>query len=100
MAAGQTTKTLVLSSFGGYDKMKVEALPMPRPSSGEVLVNIKASGINFAELMVRQGSYDRLPKLPAVLVLEGAGVIVGLGPNVTDLKVSTDEECGPDEDNY
>ncbi|ELT91922.1 hypothetical protein CAPTEDRAFT_20650 [Capitella teleta] len=96
MATRQTSKTLVLTGFGGYDKMKVEMRPVPRPSQGEVLVNIKASGINFAELMCRQGSYDRLPKLPAVLGLEGSGVVAQVGPGVTDLKEGQRVVCMQD----
>ena len=84
----QTSKTLHLVGHGGYDKMKVVEIPRPKPGSGEVLVNIHATGINFAELMCRQGMYDRSPKLPAVLGLEGAGEVIELGPGCQRLKVS------------
>ena len=68
--------------------MKVQDYSGPTPQRGEVLVNIKANGINFAELMCRQGLYQRLPKLPAVLGLEGAGEVIQLGEDVRSLKVT------------
>ena len=68
--------------------MKVEDRPIPSPKKGELLVNIKATGINFAELMARQGMYDRSPKAPYVLGLEGAGILMEIGPECsTNLKV-------------
>ena len=48
---------------------------------------IKASGVNFVELMCRQGLYPHCPRLPAVLGLEGAGVIIRTGKDVNHLKV-------------
>lgn len=48
---------------------------------------VKAAGINFAELMARQGMYDAAPKLPSVLGYEAAGDVVAVGPGVTDHKV-------------
>ena len=82
-----TNKTLVLTGNGGYDKLQIQYFPMPKPGQGEVLVKIKACGINFAELMARAGMYDRAPKCPCVLGLEAAGVVVQLGEGVTTLKV-------------
>lgn len=52
-------KTLILTAYGGYDKMKVENTTRPQIKPDEVLLNVKATGINFAELMCRQGVYDR-----------------------------------------
>lgn len=88
MADQNTSKTLVLTGYGGYDKMSVMDKPRPSPKPGQVLVHIKANGINFAELMARQGLYDNSPKTPAVLGMEGGGDVVALGEGVTDLKVN------------
>lgn len=82
----KTSKTLVLTGFGGYDKLQVQDMPRKSPGPGEVEVEIQASGINFAEMMCRQGLYDNVPKLPAVLGLEGAGVVCRVGSDVKDLK--------------
>src|SRR6218665_173074 len=86
--SGKTSKTIVLTGYGGYYKLKIEDRPVAAPGKGQVVVNVKASGINFAELMSRQGTYDRTPKVPAVLGLECSGVIVELGDGVSTFKVS------------
>ena len=54
-AAENTAKTIVLVGHGGLDKLKIQQKERPKPGQGEVLVNVKATGINFAELMARQG---------------------------------------------
>ena len=83
----ETSKTIVLMGHGGYDKLKIEERPRPKSGKGQVIVNVKASGINFAELMARQGMYDNCPPVPCVLGLEGSGIVVELGEGVTKLKV-------------
>ncbi|MEE6528230.1 hypothetical protein FKM82_030314, partial [Ascaphus truei] len=80
-----TYKCLVLSGHGGYDKVKlVHKKGAPAPKAGEVLVAVKACGLNFADLMARQGLYERLPSLPVSLGMECAGVVEALGEGVTD----------------
>lgn len=94
--SSQTSKTLVLTGFGGYDKMKVEQRPIPKPGKGQVVINVKASGINFAELMCRQGTYTRIPKLPAVLGLECSGVVDNIGEGVQNVKKGQRVLCASD----
>jgi len=85
---------LVLTGYGGYDKMKVETVDCPEsPQRNEILVHVRASGINFAELMCRQGLYDRSPKPPAVLGLEGSGDVLKVGEDVTQFKVLLPDTC-------
>lgn len=79
---------LLLTGYGGYDKMKVEKVDCPEsPPRNEVVVHVRASGINFADLLCRQGVYDRIPKLPAVLGLEASGDVLMVGEDVTIFKV-------------
>lgn len=82
-------RALVLTGYGGYDKIKlqVKTLPKPELKSGEVLVRVKACGLNFAELMGRQGLYDPLPSPPVTMGMEGAGVVEAVGDGVEDKKV-------------
>jgi len=87
------SKTLVLTGHGGYDVLQVQDKPKPVPQEGEVLVEMRACGINFAELMARQGMYDRAQKTPCVLGFEGAGEVVSLGPGVTEFKVGSRVIC-------
>ena len=79
---------LFLTGFGGYDMLKVTTIDIPhKPERNELLVNIRASGINFAELMARQGLYDRTPKLPTALGMEATGDVLMVGEDVTKFKV-------------
>lgn len=84
-------RALVLTGYGGYDKVKlqVKALSQPQLQAGEVLVRVKACGLNFAELLGRQGLYELLPAPPVTMGMECSGVIEAVGEDVTDRKVST-----------
>lgn len=83
-------RCLVLTGFGGYDKVKLQTRPAapPAPGTGQLTLRVKACGLNFADLMARQGLYDRLPPLPVTPGLEGAGVVIAVGEGVNDRKVS------------
>ncbi|XP_010902830.1 synaptic vesicle membrane protein VAT-1 homolog [Esox lucius] len=83
-----TYRALVLTGYGGYEKVKLQ-MKKGKPSikSGEVLVRVKACGLNFAELLGRQGLYELLPSPPVTLGMECSGVIEALGEDVTSRKV-------------
>lgn len=88
-------KSLVLSSTsGGSDysnfKLKDEDYPSVEGVAGReehVVVRVKAAGLNFAELMQRQGLYRPSTKCPYTPGFEAAGIIEEVGPKVTDFKV-------------
>lgn len=83
-------RALVLTGHGGYDKVKLQVKTQEEPQlkAGEVLVRVKACGLNFAELLGRQGLYDPLPAPPVIMGMEGSGVIEAVGEGVEDRKVS------------
>lgn len=84
-----TYRALVLTGYGGYDKVKLQVKKgKPALKAGEVLVRVKACGLNFADLMARQGLYDRLPSPPVTPGMECSGVVEAVGEEVTDRKVS------------
>lgn len=88
-----TYRALVLTGYGGYDKVKLQVKKgKPALKAGEVLVRVKACGLNFADLMARQGLYDRLPSPPVTPGMECAGVVEAVGEEVTDRKVSSHEQ--------
>ncbi|XP_070565058.1 synaptic vesicle membrane protein VAT-1 homolog [Ptychodera flava] len=87
------SKTIVLVEFGGYDKLRTWQRQIQEPKEGEVIVEVKACGLNFAEVSARQGLYQKLPQLPMVLGLECSGTIAKLGPGVTEPKVGTRVVC-------
>uniref|UniRef100_F6XC16 Synaptic vesicle membrane protein VAT-1 homolog n=1 Tax=Equus caballus TaxID=9796 RepID=F6XC16_HORSE len=82
-------RCLVLTGFGGYDKVKLQSRPAapPAPGPDQLTLRVRACGLNFADLMARQGLYDRLPPLPVTPGMEGAGVVIAVGEGVTDRKV-------------
>ncbi|KAF3846042.1 hypothetical protein F7725_003120 [Dissostichus mawsoni] len=83
-----TYRALVLTGYGGYDKVKLQVKKgKPVLKAGEVLVRVKACGLNFADLMARQGLYDRLPSPPVTPGMECSGVVEAVGEEVTDRKV-------------
>ncbi|XP_024140645.1 synaptic vesicle membrane protein VAT-1 homolog [Oryzias melastigma] len=84
-----SNRALVLTGYGGYDKIKLQekTLKSPQLKPGEVLVRVKACGLNFAELLGKQGLYELLPSPPVVLGMEGAGVVEAIGEDVKDRKV-------------
>jgi NADPH:quinone reductase len=82
-----TMKAVQLSRFGAPDVLEIIDLPIPIPEPGEVLIRIRAAGINFFETLVRQNRYAVTPQLPIVPGVEVAGVVEALGDGVdSDLK--------------
>ena len=69
-----TMKAAVIHEAGGPEVLKIESLPIPTPKSGEVLIRVKAFGLNRSELFTRQGHSPSV-KFPRVLGIEAAGVV-------------------------
>lgn len=84
-------RALVLTGYGGYGKVRlqVKTLAEPRPGPGEVLVRVKACGLNFADLLGKQGLYGPLPAPPVTMGMEGSGLIEAVGEGVQDRQVSS-----------
>ena len=61
-------------------------IPVPEPGEGEVLVRVKAAGVNFPDLLMSQEKYQFKPELPFTLGMEVAGVIEAVGEGVTEWK--------------
>ncbi len=79
-------RAVVLTRHGPPEVLAVQERPAPeRPLGGQVLVDVRAAGINFAETMARVGLYPDAPKPPCVLGYEVAGVIAAVGPGVEGL---------------
>jgi NADPH2:quinone reductase len=78
-------KAIILHEHGGPEVLKLEERPMPEPNPGQALVQITAIGVNFIEIYQREGRY-KLP-LPCGIGGEGAGTVIAIGPDVTEVKV-------------
>jgi NADPH2:quinone reductase len=77
------TKAVRIHATGGPEVMKFEQVPTPQPGPNEVLIRHEAIGLNYIDVYFRSGLYKT--NLPATLGMEGAGTVVALGDNVTDL---------------
>jgi NADPH:quinone reductase len=74
-----------LNAPGGPDMLETVEAILPPPGAGEIMIRQEAIGVNFLDIYFRTGLY-KLPDLPAVLGVEGAGIIEAIGKNVTGLK--------------
>lgn len=61
---------------------QLQEVPLPSPGPGELLVRVMACGLNFADLLMREGKYQEKPPLPYTPGMEVAGVVTALGPGV------------------
>lgn len=76
-------KAIEVSHYGGPEALQVVEKPRPEPGQGQVLIEVKAAGINFADLLSRAGTYPNGPKPPFVPGLEVAGIVAAIGEGVT-----------------
>lgn len=75
-------RQIVITSSGTVDVLKIQDAPEPKPGKGEVTVAVRASGLNFADIMARQGLYQDAPKTPCVVGYEVAGTVHAVGEGV------------------
>ena len=68
-------RAVVLTGTGGPEQLVVQ--DVPEPDSGDAIVEVRAAGINFADVLVRLGQYPQMPELPAILGSEIAGELDG-----------------------
>ena len=80
--ANETAKIVRFHAVGGPEVLKIQDEPIPEPGKGEVRLNVKAIGLNRAEVMFRRGQYLESPGLPSKLGYEAAGVVAAVGPDV------------------
>jgi len=78
-------KAIRVERTGGPEGMKLVELPTPVPGAGEALIRVEAAGVNFLDVYVRSGAYER--EMPLILGEEGAGVVEAVGDRVSAPKV-------------
>ncbi len=89
-ARPMTRQKVVIHAAGSYDKLRVEEEPVPRLQGDEVLVEVEAAGVNYADVLVRMGLYQSAKDFvgwPITPGFEVAGRVVEVGPDVDDLEV-------------
>src|SRR5205807_6874917 len=75
-------RAIVTTANGDERVMKVEERPDPKPQQGEVLIRVKAAGLNFADILARQGLYPDGPRKPCIMGYEVSGLIEEVGGEV------------------
>lgn len=81
-------KAIRVHEFGPPDVMRLEEVPVPEAGVGEVVVRVRAAGVNPVDAYVRAGAYARKPSLPYTPGTDAGGVVESVGKNVT-LRVGT-----------
>ena len=71
----------------------LEDLPAPTPGPGEIAMEIRACGLNFADLLMMRGKYQERPTPPLTLGMEPAGVVTALGEGVSEFAVGQRVMC-------
>jgi len=75
-----------IHEYGGPERMVWEEIPLPAPKPGEALVRHRAVGLNYIDVYFRSGLY-KAPALPAIIGMEGAGIVEAIGEGVTEVAV-------------
>ncbi len=76
-------KRLVIPRYGPPEVLEVRDAPDPAVAPGSVRIRVRAAGVNFSDLLARQGLYPDAPKPPCTIGYEVAGVVDTVGPGVT-----------------
>ena len=79
-------RALVVHQHGSIDNLRLETFAEPRAERGEVLIDVHAASINFPDLLVIGGSYQRLPRTPFIPGKDLAGTVAAVDSSVTHLK--------------
>jgi synaptic vesicle membrane protein VAT-1 len=91
--ASTTARKIVVHKAGGHDRLRLETHPVPVPGPGQVRIDVRAIGVNFADTAVRMGLYASAKEYvgwPITPGFEVAGVIGAVGAGVEDLAVGAE----------
>ena len=80
-------KAILCEHFGMPDQLKFKDVPNPEPLENQVLIEVKACGVNFPDLLIVQNKYQIKPELPFSPGGEVAGKVIGMGKKVTHLNI-------------
>ena len=80
-------KAMLCKAYGPPDSLVLSDVPSPKADTGQVVVSVKAAGVNFPDVLIIQNKYQFKPALPFAPGGEVAGVIKEVGAGVTNVKV-------------
>jgi NADPH2:quinone reductase len=79
-------RAVLCREWGTIDGLTIAAVPAPTPRPDEVLIDVKATAVNYADALMVAGTYQTKPPLPFSPGLETAGVVAACGKGVTRFK--------------
>jgi len=79
-------KAIRVHEFGGPEVLKLEEVPNPSAAPGQIVVDVKAAGVNPVDTYIRAGTYTFKPSLPYTPGMDAAGVVEAVGQGVTRVK--------------
>ncbi len=79
-------RAIRVKEFGGPEVLRLEEVPDSLPGTGQVIVRIKAAGVNPVDTYIRAGIYPRKPPLPYTPGADGAGIVESVGEGVTHVR--------------
>ena len=80
-------KAVLCKELGPPEKLVLEEVPSPQPGKGQVVIGVKAAGVNFPDTLIIQGKYQFKPEPPFSPGGEVAGVVKALGEGVSGVKL-------------
>jgi NADPH2:quinone reductase len=79
-------KAVLCNAYGPPESLVVEELPSPTPGPDDIVLSVKAAGVNFPDILIIQNKYQLKPPLPFSPGGEAAGVVKEVGQNVRHIK--------------
>ena len=83
-------KQVFIIGHGGPEKLRLRESADPNPAAGEIRIRVRASGVNFADILARRGLYPDSPKIPCVVGYEVSGTADAVGPGLDQSWVGRD----------
>jgi NADPH:quinone reductase-like Zn-dependent oxidoreductase len=83
-------KQMFIVGHGGPEMLQLRESSDPSPAAGEIRIRVKASGVNFADILARQGLYPDSPRIPCVVGYEVSGTADTVGSGVDQSWVGRD----------
>lgn len=80
-------KAIRTNNFGGPEVLKLEDIPTPQPRDGEILIEVRAAGVNPVDFKMRSGTFTKAKiVLPITLGRDAAGIVKKIGPGVNHVR--------------
>lgn len=89
MTIPDSMRAVIIPAHGGPDVLEYREVPTPRPGRGQVLVRVRAVGLNYLDIFVRRGMPGKRVPLPHISGADIAGVVAAVGPDVDGARVGS-----------